>query len=569
PPAVPGYGDVAINLPSAPELRSSANNPPLPQTDAAEKPRPRWGEEVPPAVAGADQAGADKAGPRPDWGAGGLIPYRSRDGVAVGPPGCPVVISGRYVWHKEQQELISELEGEFEGSGTSTLSPDGKLFAAALKSPNQQDTAVRVWDTATGKEKFVAQGEAERFSDTILLSNDRLYIGGRLSNELRVWDCTTGEQLKSLAVPEAKFGHGSSAVSQDGEYLAVTADDRLVVVRTSSGRQAAVMENPAVMPRERNGESLIIRDNKIVSSRSAHSDSTFVFAWMQSLEFSPDMEELAGVSTHPAPRVMCWNNRGKLVFDRPLYTQRRAFWENTLQWFPDRSAWLIENEVFHRESGRVVLSVRGGFASDTQLFVYDNNHLMGTFPDSPNDLKVREIPWDLIHASLNAMSDGNDALLRPGLPVRVEVNLGELRGDQQTTVNMIQSAIQRRLARDEIPVAAQGAAVFRLKFAEAAGDTLPIYERQSPFDFRGRDTGQKMTEAKGTLVVELLIPGQETPIWRDVLQAISSRSFREDITEATVRDSMLSSLQAELNDLDFPYYIPKSDQLLALPIVID
>jgi hypothetical protein len=290
---------------------------------------------------------------------------------------------------------------------------------------------------------------------------------------------------------------------------------------------------------------------------------------MQSLEFAPDMEELAGVSTHPSPRVMCWNNRGKLVFDRPLYTERRAFWENTLQWFPDRSAWLIENEIFHRETGRVVLSVRGGFASDTELFVYDDKHLMGTFPDSPKELKVREIPWEQIHTSLAAMSGGDEALLRPKMPVRVEVNLGELHGDQQTTVNLIQAALERRLSRDEIPVSPQGATVFRLKFAETAGDTLPIYERQSLFDIRGRDTGRTMTEAKGTLVVELLVPGQETPIWREVLQAMSSRSFNEEITQQAVRDSMLGFLQAELNDLEFPYFIPKSNDLLALPVVID
>lgn len=61
------------------------------------------------------------------------------------------------------------------------------------------------------------------------------------------------------------------------------------------------------------------------------------------------------------------------------------------------------------------------------------------------------------------------------MPVRVEVNLGELHGDQQTTVNLIQAALERRLSRrDEIPVSPQGATVFRLKFAETAEIHCPF-----------------------------------------------------------------------------------------------
>lgn len=563
-PSVSGAGSPEAGSISMRAVQSPPGSLPAQAVATAEEPRPRWDQE--PTI---DRAGGDKSSVQRDRWADGIIPYGRGDALAAGPPGSPVVVSGGHVWHKVQQRIIAELDGELDGRTTTAISPDGQLFGAAMKTPNQQNTAVRVWDTETGEQKFIAAGEAERFSDTILLTNDRLYVGGRLGDELRVWDCRTGERLKSLRVNNAKFDAGSSAVSRDGDYLAVTAGDRLVVVRTSDGRQAAVMQNPAKMPDERRGEPLIIRDNLILADRSESSEATSVYAWMQSLEFSPGMEELAGVSTHPSPRIMCWNNRGALVFDRPLYTQRRAFWENRLQWFPDRSAWLVEHEIVHRETGRVVLSVRGRSATHLQMYVYDNDHLMGTFPDSPDELHVREIPWAAIRRSLAAMADGSNAILGPGSPVRVELKLGAVPGGQNDTAALIQTALERRLARDQIALAPDGGAVFRLKFAETAGDTLPIYHRQSAFDFRGRDSGRQMTEAIGTLTIELLVPGQETPIWRDTLHAISSRTFSKEITEAAVRESMLSSLQSELHDLDIPYFIPKSDQLPALPIVIN
>ncbi len=95
--------------------------------------------------------------------------------------------------------------------------------------------------------------------------------------------------------------------------------------------------------------------------------------------------------------------------------------------------------------------------------------------------------------------------------------------------------------------------MFTLRVSEKAGDTLPIYQRQSPFDLRGKDTGRKATERLGTLVVELTTKGQAAPLWREKLEGTSRRSFSEEINDATMRKSLMESLSHEISELPMPY----------------
>jgi hypothetical protein len=291
---------------------------------------------------------------------------------------------------------------------------------------------------------------------------------------------------------------------------------------------------------------------------------------MQDLVFSPDSQELAGVSTHPQPRLLCWDNHGKLILDEPLrQLPRMAFWEHSLEWLPDKSGWVISGHIYDRDSNRIVFGVRKQFAQEMLVHLLDKDRLLGAFPHAPGELTAIEIPWERIRTSLAAMSDGTPALLSPGAPVSINIQLAATRGDQQEAARSIGDALVERLARDGVRVERGKSTVFQVKFAETAGDQLPIYERQSPFDFRGHDTGRTATEAKGSLVIELLAEGESRPLWRDTIEAANSSSFREEINDATVRKSMLENLAADINELNIPYFIPKSEELLALPVVIE
>jgi hypothetical protein len=297
-------------------------------------------------------------------------------------------------------------------------------------------------------------------------------------------------------------------------------------------------------------------------------EAIFVYAWMQALKFSPDGTELAAVSTHPDPRLIVWDIKGKLLFDEPLMLPSMAFWEHSLQWLPDKSGWLVSGHIVDRETKRAVVGIRKGFGQDMRAWLYDNNHLIGAFPNNPEELQSYEIPWKEIRESIALMADSKSAILGPSQPVSINIEFGgNLAGDATQTASEIAQALGQRLQRDGIKVANGQKTKFQLRFSENAGDTLPIYERQSPFDFRGHDTGRTVTERKGGLVIELTADGEDAPLWRETLDATSARSFREDINDASVRKSMLESLTRQIRELYLPYFIPKDEKQLALPVV--
>jgi hypothetical protein len=244
----------------------------------------------------------------------------------------------------------------------------------------------------------------------------------------------------------------------------------------------------------------------------------------------------------------------------------KFFFDPALEWFPDRSAWIVSGHIYDRESERVVMIIHGRFGHDLQIRVIDRDHLLGHFPHSENVLEMVRIPWDRISASLQLLADGGPALLTPNEPVGIDIELAGLRGDQGQTAGEITAALETRLQEFGFRVGQGAATFFKLRFSERAGDNLPIYERQSPFDFRGRDTGRTVREAEGSLVIELI--AKDEVLWRDSIEASSSRSFREEINDATVRKSMIENVTRRINDLRFPYFVPESKEHVALPIVI-
>lgn len=495
------------------------------------------------------------------------IPFSDRDGFTCGPQGCPVVVSANRVWNIAEMSVVAKLDGAYQGRSSRALSPDGSWFAAMTATENRNEASITVWDTRTGQTQFAVPGDPNNAVDVVLLSNEKLFIGDRRFSELQVWDLAAKAHETSLDIENASFKKGSTAITLDGKYLATVARNKLVVVRTATGEIAAVMENPTPVTGFE-GHAIVVKNNKIVAdSRSGLGDTAIVYAWLQSLHFSPDSEELAGVSTHPVPRLLCWSNRGKLVCDLPLKTESRAFWENTLQWFPSRRAWLIENDIFDRETGKVVLSIRERFAQKLAMHVLDDDRLLVSFPHEPAHAQVYDIPWEEIRKSLAQIKNRDDALLSPARPVSILLNDGTA-GAKGSVGGLVTQAFAARLGRDGIEVAPGQTTFFRLRFAESSGDRLPIFERQSPFDFRGRDTGKTAVEAKGSLVAELIVPGADEPIWRQTLDVESSRSFDEEVTDEKLRESMIQKMNQRIEELALPYFVPISQDDLALPIVI-
>lgn len=458
-----------------------------------------------------------------------------------------MVVIDRAVFDIHSQKRRTELEGRTEFGVLAALSPQGNYFAAGSRSPNQYETDVIVWDTPSGQKKFSVPGEKERFVDTIYLSDQKLFLGSRFNSYIDVWDLETGLKGKPIEIEGARFGRGDVHFTLAGDYLATVSGRQLAVFKTSTGKMAAHMAAP--------------------KDPSGSPDSSFL-SWMKSLEFSPDNQELAGISSLHGQRLLCWDNRGKLVLDQKLNLGSHARENVSPQWFSNRQAWLIDREIIDRATGRSVLSVRTEWSKTLYARVLDDKRLIGNFPANPDQLHVLEIPWEKIRAAQAALKSKAAAYLTPETPVGLLVEIDDARGDKQEISQALEAAFTERLKLDGLKLGAGGKSYFCLKFVDKPGELLPIFEREK-FSFRGgRDTGRTAQESKGDLVVELLAFGKSAPLWRETLNVASGRSFNEEITDDTMRKSMLESAARQIKSLKFPYFIPESGELPTLPIIV-
>ncbi len=482
------------------------------------------------------------------------IPFDSKHPVTFGPTGCPVLVVGNEVRDAKTRAVLKTLKDTYEPRGMRVLSADGKYFAVASKSPNQKDTAVAVWSTATGERVLDVPGNKTAYADVIAFSEGSLLIGGRHDKQIAVWDLTTKKAGKALTVPDRRVEAAKLAFAPDGKSFACLTNDKLIVTDTATGQMTTLASpGPGGVP------------PKLPGGR----DVVFVYAWMRGLSYSADCSEIAGFTTHPAPRLIVWSVKGDVVLDTPVPLPRIVSHKHTIEWMPDKKGWLVNGHLIERASKRVAVSIRVPFASDVMPHLLDKDQVIGAFGAEREKLRTFTVPWDKLNASLKQMADKAPAFLAPGDAVSLDFQLAGLRGDEADTKKVLGEALTARLARDGITVAAGKPTVLRLKFTEEVGETLPIFERQSVFDFRGKDTGRTATEAKGAAVLEIVAKGEEKPLWRGHLKAMSARSFKEEITDAAVRKSMLEHLATQLSGLDMPYFIPKAKDVVALPAVVE
>ena len=489
------------------------------------------------------------------------IPFEPSQGFTVGLAECPVLLSGRKVWDKSARAVRIELDGSYDGQAQTALSPDGRLFAAASKPPDQQNTAVTVWDTRTGKSLFEASGDSKRFVDVILLSSKSLYIGDRWSSELLVWNCETGKPGKSFSIEEAKFKRGNAAISQDGQYIAAVAHGRMIVLNAADGKPVGLMQSPDETVRMRRGP---LKGSGKPNRRAAINAAEPVFAALQSLSFSLDQQELAGFATYPRSRMMCWSSQGELTVDQAAPSHSAAMQDGALQWFSERDAWLVSGNILDRNTGQVVLTTRHDRTQHSSVHVYDNEHLAGVLTRTPNELSLIPIPWETISAAVGDMGNTDAALLTAGTIVGLQADLSPVLASSESEVGEIRKALRTLLVREGLKVEQNSRINFQLRIAKTAEDKRPIFDRQIPVEQRGRVRGATKPPDADCVVVQLMVPQEKQPVWRVNLGTIDELGLAD--AAAGKKGDRLVELVDELN---VPYFIPNDKQKVALPIVID
>ncbi len=139
------------------------------------------------------------------------------------------------IWNVATGQLRFVLKGHTDGISCLTLSSDGKTLVTGSgltfsrdrqsgsgdKSvrikPGSLDNTVRIWDVATGQQRFVLKGHTGAIFCLTLSSDGKTLVTGSYDNTARIWDVGTGQERTVLK------GHTSwiscLTLSSDGKTL--------------------------------------------------------------------------------------------------------------------------------------------------------------------------------------------------------------------------------------------------------------------------------------------------------------------------------------------------------------
>jgi WD40 repeat protein/uncharacterized caspase-like protein len=147
--------------------------------------------------------------------------------------------SGVFVWDASNGKLLRELKREViaghVNTGSVAISHDGELVAAgpgqrAVSSGDEgRERRVHVWETATGKLRFLLSGHDANVTALAFTMDGRWIVSGSVDGTVRYWDRKSGRLAATFAAtPDGRW----SIITENGFFAAsLDAGDLLSVVR--------------------------------------------------------------------------------------------------------------------------------------------------------------------------------------------------------------------------------------------------------------------------------------------------------------------------------------------------
>ncbi|MGL4554401.1 MAG: protein kinase domain-containing protein, partial [Gemmataceae bacterium] len=212
----------------------------------------------------------------------------------------------RTLWRRETP-LRATLKGHTSVVDRAAFSPDGTRVLTY-----SWDGTARVWDVATGQEKFTLKGHTDKVrSAAFSPDGTRIVTTGR-DNTARVWDAVTGQELTALkghteAVRSAAFSPGGTRVVTGSN------DDTARVWDVATGQVKAALkghtEAVGLVAFSPDGNQILTGSSdetaRVWDARTGQEKATLKghMGGVRSMAFSPDGTRILTGSFHGAVRV--------------------------------------------------------------------------------------------------------------------------------------------------------------------------------------------------------------------------------------------------------------------------
>ncbi len=491
--------------------------------------------------------------------------------VTLGPPGCSVAVVNDAVVRFPGGEILSRLQEPLTPTifnEKSLLSPDGRFFVKAEGWTFSEPQLMAVWETATGKRLFTVPASEPHPVDFIRITGGNLFICSTDEATVWSWDLATGKENGDFTVA-ARLGDRQTAFTSDGRYVAAPMEDRLAVIRLATGETVVKMKQPRLQSLRPAPDTVRVDEGGwIVDEPSLDHPDPFSAQSIATMCFSPSSKELFAVS-ESIKRFTCWNNKGELLFDKPFGSPSLLSDEAHIRWLPTRPAVFAKQDLFDCKAQRHVLHVNISFTQATWLGVFDDQHLIGTMPGRLECLSLFKIPWEAIDASLSAMEQKEPAKLAPHEPVSITFSVDSDRSRQTEMIRIMGDLVKQRLTYEGFTVTPGNPVSFRVRFAATESETQPLRRLLRLPEYRDQPEKKIAEVEPGNLILELLVSGNSDPVWREVVQGFTVNRFDEAAHREESRIDFEQSFRSVLEGISLPYFVPESEGLLTLPVIVE
>ncbi|MDB5601777.1 MAG: hypothetical protein JWN71_3821 [Xanthobacteraceae bacterium] len=169
----------------------------------------------------------------------------SRDGSRLASGGMNKTIK---IWDTATARVLRTFAATPHGTGSVAFSPDGTKLASGSYDirtiPKGFDTALRIWDVASGKQLRTLNGHTNQIQSVVFSRDGSRIVSGSSDHTVKLWDAATGNVIRTFT------GHASNVhavnISPDGTRLLSASRDKTIKLwDVASGRVLRTFEGNA------------------------------------------------------------------------------------------------------------------------------------------------------------------------------------------------------------------------------------------------------------------------------------------------------------------------------------
>ncbi|MFG0332797.1 MAG: WD40 repeat domain-containing protein, partial [Maioricimonas sp. JB049] len=443
----------------------------------------------------------------------------------------------------------------------SALSPDGQLVAFHVLD-NDVRTRVQVWSAETGQMINELRCDENRFNLSIVdfagpgqlisYSFGKPEGATKFVHRIRIIDIETGDLVRELSDP-IKVDANHWALSPGRRYLATRdsskvlliydlQDGRLVASRDITPGGTWSIEHFAF---SHTGDRLAVLMNELegcmVKVLDVGDGET-----LDEFTFSARLENVIPGTTYEGPQLewlpgdVGWLLGGTLVVDAGS----------------GRRLWMLKTAKndYNLDNPRRRVPVADGFVS-----------VAGR--DGRAQFERLRFDFSEAIATIAGVAADEEALLKPGMPVSIEVDAQQVRfGTPEETAEGLKETLARKLEQDGFLVEEGQPVVLKVAYREGSAGTFT--QRQGLNPLRAEPTGKSIEGTMAAIALEWR--ANKRKLWEDSFEYKPRILFirGKELTDEAARDQMFKSLGAQLAGRPIAYYV-SADGRRQLPVTVE